>query len=276
MPEENHLPPIEDFIREAFEENFELLMAESGHSISAESRQTALQQVFLYWRKLREIAERVTDTEVHLTLPNQETPQGREYTIEGVVDIVREDDRVVMYDIKTHDADYVRANLELYKQQLNVYAHIWQELRQQPLDEMAVIATDYPKEVKNALNNPDPQALEAALAAWDPLIPIEYDPAHKDRTIYAFGETVDEIENGKFAPPPVETLETFISGVWRKERFGTRVCRNCDARFSCDSYRQYALGRRGFAERGMTYFIEDDPDQEDWRTASLDNFISSP
>ncbi|NPA76914.1 MAG: hypothetical protein GXN93_04140 [Candidatus Diapherotrites archaeon] len=270
MPDRSDLPPIEDFIREVFEENFELLVAESGHTISAESKQAALNQVLLYWRKLREIAERVTDTEVHLTLPNQETPQGREYTIEGVVDIVREDDRVIMYDIKTHDADYVRANLELYKQQLNVYAHIWQELRQQPLDEMAVIATDFPHEVKEALSTPDPRALEMALAQWEPVIPIEYDPAHKDETIFAFSEVVDKIESGEFAPPSLEVLESFITGGWRRERFATRVCRNCDARFSCDAYRQYAMGRRRVAERGMVYFIEDDPDQEEWRTASLD------
>ena len=270
MPEPGSLPPIEDFIREAFEENFELLVAESGHAISAEAKQTALDQVLLYWRKLQDVAESVTDTEVYLTLPNQETPQGREYTIEGVVDIVRDNDRVVMYDIKTHDADYVRANLELYKQQLNVYAHIWQELRQQPLDEMAVIATDFPREVKEALSNPDPRALEVALAHWDPIIPIEYDPAHKDETIVAFGKVVDQIESGEFAPPSVDVLESFITGGWRKERFATRVCRNCDARFSCDAYRQYAMGRSGWAERGMAYFTDGDPDQEEWRTAGLD------
>jgi len=269
MPELGDLPSIEDFIREIVEENFELLVAESGHTISAEAKQTALNQVLLYWRKLRDVAERVTDTEVHLTLPNQETPQGREYTIEGVVDIVREDDRVIMYDIKTHDADYVRANLELYKQQLNVYAHIWQELRQQPLDAMAVIATDFPREVKEALSNPDPRALEMALAQWYPIIPIEYDPAHKDETIFAFGEVVDKIESGEFAPPSLEELESFVTGGWRRERFATRVCRNCDARFSCDVYRQYAMGRRRVAEGGMAYFVEDDPDQEEWRTASL-------
>jgi hypothetical protein len=122
---EDPFADIEAFIRQVFEENFELLAAESGHVISAESRAAALQQVLLYWRKLRHVAERVTDTEVHLTLPGQRSPRGREYSIEGVVDIVREDDRVVMYDIKTHEADYVRANLDLYRQQLNVYAHIW-------------------------------------------------------------------------------------------------------------------------------------------------------
>ena len=30
-----------------------------------------------------------------------------------------------MYDIKTHDADFVNAN-EDYEDQLNVYTHIWQ------------------------------------------------------------------------------------------------------------------------------------------------------
>lgn len=270
MPEKDVFRSIEDFIRDAFEENFELLVAESGHSISAESKQVALQQVLLYWRKLRHIAERITDTEVHLTLPGQETPQGREYTIEGVVDIIQEDERVIMYDIKTHDADYVRANMELYKQQLNVYAHVWQELRNQSLDEIAVIATDFPDGVKRALSNPAPNALELALASWEPVVPIEYDPAQKDRTIYMFGKTVDDIENGKFSPPSVERLQKYIIAGRKQERFGTRICRNCDARFSCDSYRQYVTRSKRFAEHDMAYFTDSDPDEEDWRTASLD------
>src|SRR5690606_38139191 len=93
---------IEDFIRERFAENFEQLTLESGHTLTAEARETALQQVLLYWRKLREVALSVTDTEVRLSLPNRRSPQGREFTIEGVVDIVRADDQTIMYDIKTH------------------------------------------------------------------------------------------------------------------------------------------------------------------------------
>ena len=265
MPDQPDYTDIEDFILQVFEENFEELHLESGHT-----KATALNQVLLYWRKLRSIAERITDTEVHLSLPQQTTPAGRKYTIEGVVDIVREDERVIMYDIKTHDADYVRANLALYAQQLNVYAHIWQELRQQPLDETAVIATDYPDDVKAALDNPDPLALACALERWDPVVPIDYDPAAKDRTLYDFGQVVDQIEEGRFAPPPVERLREALPGA-RQERFAVRVCRNCDARFSCDSYRQYAQGGRRIAEQQMNiYFIEDDPDREAWRTASLD------
>lgn len=269
MPDDSVYDDIETFLRNAFEENYELLVIESGHALTADVKETALQQVLLYWRKLRHIAERITETEVRLSLPMQITPQGREYTIEGVVDIVREDDRVVMYDIKTQEAGYVRSNLDLYRQQLNLYAHIWQELRRQRLDEMAIIATDFPSEIKDALSNLEPQALEKALSDWDPIIPIEYDSTYVTSTLYAFGETVDKIENGEFAPPPLERLEETIPGVWTHERFGTRVCRQCDARFSCDSYRRYAKGGRLVKEQKMTYFIDPNPDQESWRTAEL-------
>jgi len=267
---EDTLADIQAFIEQAFEENFELLSIENGHGISAEAKAAALQQVLLYWRKLRDVAERVTDTEVRLTLPGQRTPKGREYAIEGVVDIVREDDRVVMYDVKTHEADYVRANLDLYRRQLNVYAHIWQELRGQPLDSTAIIATDFPRAVKEALSNPDPRALEAELAGWQPLIPIEYDPANKDQTLLEFGRVVDAIEDGQFAPPPPDRLRETIPGALTHERFGTRICRNCDARFSCDSYRHFARGTRKFNERSMTYFVDPNPDQEEWLTAGLE------
>jgi hypothetical protein len=271
MPDTTEALPIEAFIHQVFEENFEQLLLESGHTLSAEAKATALQQVLLYWRKLRNVAERVTDTEVLLTLPGQTTPQGREYTIQGVVDIVREDERVVMYDIKTHDADYVRANLELYQQQLNVYTHIWQELRQQRLDGAAVIATDFPRAVKDALSNPDPMALAYALDRWEPLIPIPYDAAHKDRTLFAFGEVVDCIAEGRFAPPPVEKLHERVGMSQTHDRFGTRVCRNCDARFACDAYRQFALGAKQTREfrDTMLYFI-DENEREEWRTASMD------
>jgi len=163
----------------------------------------------------------------------------------------------------------LEANLALYHQKLNFYSHIWQELRGQPLDGTAVIATDFPQAVKEALSNPDPLALETALAAWEPLAPIEYDLANKDRTLFEFGQVVDAIEDGQFAPPPIERLREAIPGAWTHERFGTRICHNCDARFSCDSYRRYARGTRQTAERSMTYFIDPDPDQEDRRTNGL-------
>jgi hypothetical protein len=265
---------IEAFIREVFEQNYEDLRIESGQAIAPAVKQTALQQVLLYWRKLREIAENVTDTEVRLSLPRQETPQEREYTIEGVVDILREADRTVMYDIKTHDAVYVRANLDMYEQQLNVYAHIWQELRQQNLNEMAIIATDYPQGVKDALAGGDPAHLAYALGQWEPVVEIDFDSRRVDETIREFGEVVDAIEENCFAPRSVQDLNSTLPGA-RRARFATRICVNCDARFSCVSYRQYAWqpGSKMAETKLSSYYASTstDAEQEEWRAAGLDS-----
>lgn len=264
---------LEAYIRQVFEQNYEELRLDSGHAISPDVKRTALNQVLLYWRVLRDIAENVTDTEVRLSLPGQETPRGRDYTIEGVVDILREEDRTVMYDIKTHDADYVRANLDLYEQQLNVYAHIWKELRKQRLDEMAVIATDYPETVRDALANENDDKLAYALSQWQPVVSIEFDPRRLEETVKEFGQVVDAIEDGRFVPPPLEKLQEHLPGM-RNIRFGTHVCRNCDARFSCTSYRQYAwLGGKKAAERAILQYLQEaltDAEQETWRSANLD------
>jgi len=264
---------LDAYIRQVFEQNYDELRLDSGHAISPDVKLTALNQVLLYWRVLREIAQNVTDTEVRLSLPGQETPRGRDYTIEGVVDILREEDRTVMYDIKTHNADYVRANLELYEQQLNVYAHIWKELRKQRLDEMAVIATDFPDAVRDALASENNDELTYALSQWQPVVPIEYDPLRLEGTVKEFGQVVDAIEDGRFAPPPLEKLQEHMSGL-RNIRFGTHVCRNCDARFSCVSYRQYAwLGGKKAADRAILQYLQEamtDAEQETWRSANLD------
>lgn len=264
---------IENFIREMFEQNYEQLRLESGRAITPDVKEAALNQALLYWRKLRSVAENVTDTEVRLSLPNRETPAGRDFTIEGIVDILRENDQILMYDIKTHDADQVRRNLDQYEQQLNVYAYIWQELRRQSLDGMAVIATDYPETVKEALASRDARMIEYALKDWDPVVPIDFDTDRVEETIRTFGCVVDDIEDGRFAPPPLETLRDDLGGAYGV-RFATRVCRNCDARFSCASYRLYAWsGTRQVAERNLSQYFGDfppDPEQETWRSAGLD------
>lgn len=265
---------MEAFIRAAFEQNYEELRLESVHAIAPDVKLTALNQVILYWRKLSEIAQNVTDTEVRLNLPNQKTPDGRNYAIEGVVDILRDNERTVMYDIKTHNADYVRHDLVPYEQQLNVYAHIWQNLRGQSLNGTAIIATDYPDNLRDALASENEAEIAHALSTWEPVVPIHFDPKKVTETIAKFGETVDDIENGVFAPPPLERLNELVSITKYKVRFATHVCRNCDARFSCKSYREYAWrGGRKSADAPMAkYFAEALPDeeQEAWRSSNLE------
>lgn len=262
---------IEDQIRQMFEENYELLQSEGGHSLAHDTKNVALQQVIFYWQKMREVAENVTDTEVKLNLPEQLTSQGRKYGIEGVVDIIREDERTVMYDIKTHDADYVTANKELYEKQLNVYAHIWQNLRGKPLDQTAVIATAYPETLKEALSSGNEQRITTELGKWNPLIDIPFNQQHVEETIRDFGAVVDAIEENKFAPPSVEKLKTRISG--KKILFATQTCRNCDARFSCTSYRNYVASMAGRSEVSMSQYFHElgsDVEQEEWLNANLE------
>ena len=232
---------ILDFLIASFEDNFERLRQESGSSITEDVKASALQQVFYYWQKLRDVATKVTETEVHLTLPEQRTPEGRRFTLEGVVDIVREDDQTIMYDLKTYlDAHAAAEHLEPHYKQLNVYAHVWQTLRGQDLDKTAVIATKLTHELQHALRHGPPARTKQVFENWNPVLDV---PVHKETVEGVIGEfacVVDNIENHHFTPPPVETLLA-PSRPNGKTPFGTDVCVNCDARFSCNSYRHFMM-----------------------------------
>jgi hypothetical protein len=260
---------IEDRLREMFEENYELLLADGGHTLSPEVKNAALNQVLLYWRKLKGIATAVTDTEVLLVLPDQKSPQGRQYTIEGVVDIVQEADKTVMYDLKTHDAEYVKTHCELYEDQLNVYAYIWQTLRAQGLDEAAIIATSYPLPVKRALQPPvDQQKLDKALENWQPVVPITFNKKKVTATIEKLGKTIDDIENHQFGPRTVAELQA-KSG--RSRTFAQDVCGNCDGRFSCSAYQEYARASGHRQKSQLDAFLQqaDEQDRDERLDAAL-------
>ena len=262
---------IEQVIRDFFHQNFEALRLEAGHSLAPEVKETALDQVLLYWRRLKEVASRVTDTEVALNLPEQVSPRGRKFRIEGVVDMVREYDRTVMYDIKTHDVEAIRGNLQTYEKQLNVYAYIWQNLRGQPLDETAVISTSFPEVVKDAWESGDEMRLEDELQRWNPLVEVPFNIEHIEETIRDFGKTVDAIEDGLFFAPSQDKLQSRVPGT--KTIFAVNVCRNCDARFSCRSYRTYALGSPRAIEHNFEVYFDDtgtDREHDDWVIAALD------
>jgi hypothetical protein len=267
-----NIDPIEQFIRNAFDQNFEDIRRDSGHVISPHIKELALNQVLFYWKKLKEVAESITETEVKLNLPNQKTPSGRKFSIEGVVDIVRANDRVIMYDIKTHEADYVRAHPDEYERQLNVYAHIWHHLRGQQLDETAIIATAYPPAVREAIASRDPATIARALTSWDPLIGLPFKPENVQAMIADFARIVDEIEENHFSPTPVEKLRDRV-GKSDNSLFATAICRYCDARFSCSAYRAYASTAKGYTiERSFKKYYNDlgpDPEREDWTTTTL-------
>lgn len=262
------MDPMEVKILEFLERNYEQLKLEGGHALTEDIKQLAMLQVILYWRKLKALAYKISDAEVRIALPNQKTPKGRNFSIEGVVDIVREGDINQMYDIKTHDHEYIAANKELYEEQLNVYAHVWQELRKNRLDLTAVISTTVPHSLRNAIRSKDEPRISKEMENWDPIIPITVHQDKVKETIALFGDVVDKIEDSIFPYPSIADLKQKVKG---NEIFATNVCRNCDGRFSCVVYREYARGAgKGKVADFMKYFEPsvDGDEQEDWLEAN--------
>lgn len=273
LKEQMYLIEMEEWIEEQYNINYERLRLEGGHALSPEVKRQGLWQIILYFRKMREIAETVTETEVKLTLPEQISPKGNRFTIEGVVDIIREKNKTTMYDIKTHDADYVNANKEDYIDQLNVYTHIWQNLRNERLDGTAVIATQFPRAIKKALDADDDVRMHKEMEKWNPVIQIPFSQEKVEDTITKFACVVDCIEGRDFKPPTLEKLQERIIGT--KQKFATRVCRNCDARFSCDSYREYAQVTNSFTG-GFTEYINDLGNADEVENFTNTNAFATP
>lgn len=230
---------VETRLRDIFEENFEFIRAEGGHSITDFIKEEAFLQVLCYFRKNADLIDRITEAEVKLTLPGLSTPEGgRPYTIEGVVDIVCDGEEVWMYDLKTHDRFSIENNKPFYREQLNVYAHIWKRLMGNELDNTAIVSTSLPGSLKGALRSGMAEHVALEMERWDPVVPLGYSEDEVEAMIEDFGRVVDAIEVHGFSAPPVDRLLEKDSG--GRGVFATRVCRNCDARFSCPSFREYA------------------------------------
>ena len=267
-------------ITRAFYENYNYLKENGGHAIDGKLRRQALNQVLYYWKKNRALMERITDSEVKLTLPEQKTPNlSLPFSIEGVVDIVEESDRTILYDLKTHDPERIRADTEPYREQLYVYAYIWKNLMGNRVDDTAIIATPLPKDLTNAIKDMEENGLsqspvvEKELEKWEPLIPIGYEEEEVAQMIESFGEVVERIETHQFSPPPLKTLEEKKKGF--KYPFAVHVCRNCDARFSCESYFEYVKKANGIKKRGemFEYMLPLKDENEDFIDGNLQEGI---
>ena len=246
---------VEKRIAQMFEENYQMFLLEGGHALANYTKQRALEQVIAYYRRLRHIAENVSETEVKLSLPNETTPNGNKFNIEGRVDIVQEGSETWMYDLKTHDADFIRSHADNYRSQLNVYAHVWQNLRNNNLDHTAIISTALPEKVRTAIKFGGENSQELAFRDWNPVIEIDCSPENIEGTIADFAKIVDEIEDRHFSAPDVQELRKKVEGT--KVQFASYICQNCDARYSCASYREYARqsGAKGNAE--LRRYLED-------------------
>lgn len=217
---------MEAFIKQRFDENYQILSSESSHKLAPHTLEAAHQQVIHYWGKLSHLAKTITNTEVPLTLPGQHTPGGVPYSIHGVVDMAKEGEQSHLYDIKTHDAGFVKANPGYYQEQLNVYAYIWQKLHNKSLSGTSIIATKLPAD-----------SSEASLANWYPVVSLPFNQAAVVNTIQHFGEIVDCIEGRQFHPRSSDELSQTEVGA--RVALADELCINCDGRFSCSSYANY-------------------------------------
>jgi hypothetical protein len=263
-------------LRDFFEENYEYMKEEGGHMITDYTKELAFQQIKYYFLRNYELIERITDAEVKLTLPQQLTPiQEIPYTIEGVIDIVQEEGRVWMYDLKSHDLESIESNLDFYKQQLNIYAYIWKNLRGRDLDNTAVISTPLPRTLKLAIQAGEEKHIRNEMKNWNPIVPLGYSEDEVEAIIESFGEVVEKIEDSDFAPPPVKKLQERRPG--ERVTFGVRVCRNCDVRFSCDSFREYALRSPG-RNQTMQNYLDDygtEVTKEEYIEGNLDHSMNT-
>jgi hypothetical protein len=245
-------------VLQIFEDTYESIQAENGYGLGPDALADAQRQVVLYWLKLQEeVAKRITETEVPLTLMNQVTPSGTKYSIHGVVDVVEDRDQVILYDIKSHNFESIHEDRERFAPQLEVYAHIWAQLRGKPVHQTCIIATDPPRQVKRIQSVTDMSPTERQhFDAWQPVVNIDFHQNRMQETIAHFGEIIDLIEARRFTPPTPARLQQ----MWH-DRGEKMICAKCDARFSCDAYRAFAASLQGghtaqlmhlFVDSGLT------------------------
>jgi hypothetical protein len=81
---------------------------------------------------------------------------------------------------------------------------------------------------------------------------------------------VDNIEDKKFHPASVDNLKSTLQG--SNAIFGQRICRECDARFSCSSFREFVTDKGKGIRGNFSKYFEDfgsDTDQEEWVNSNL-------
>ena len=259
-------------IRDLLFRNYEALQADGNHPLTPPVLERAFQQVKAYVRKHRETAENVHETEVRLHSQEMKTKGGTSFMIEGVVDLVRDGEKTIMYDLKTQSAEQVKGREAQYRGQLNVYAWLWECSKDLQLDAFGVLALGFTKEMLRAIARKDEDAFEVEFLAWETEIRYPIDMGSVAGTVDAFKKTIDSIESHRFEPPTLEKLKSKKAG--DIYNFATQYCANCDVRFSCKPYQEYikASGGKRFKEDSEFWGKKADSEElEQWLVEHVDS-----
>jgi hypothetical protein len=249
-------------IEQMFDNQYNQLRLENNAGLDPDALRNAKRQVLMYWHKLQDIvARKVTATEVQLSSLGERTTEdetGIPFVIHGVVDVVQTGDEVILYDIKTYSRENIEKNAdtrEYFTNQLNVYAYIWQKLYNQKVSKTCIIATELPEDLLALPTNADWQN-DPAYIDWDPIVEVPFDQTKMEATLGKFRSVVKDINERKFIP-----LDSGIIRSQWQQRGVQMVCRKCDARFSCDAYREFANDPKSPVRKALAVYLDSPPTQ---------------
>jgi DNA helicase-2/ATP-dependent DNA helicase PcrA len=189
-----------DKIADWFDTNYVYLTKREKVYLSPPVKQLALNHVLNYYDREKHDWTRVKEAEVDVSLVKEN------YILTGSVDLIRgEGEAVEIVDFKSekkldvnHPKD--REKLNLYRRQLEVYAHIVEERTGHKVSKMHLYYT--------------------GVEGGNPYISFDKDTRLIESTIATFDQVVNRIEQKDFRI---------------KERPPDKTCNGCDARFYCDS-----------------------------------------
>lgn len=186
-------------ITDWFNENYVLLTKSERVYLTDYVKKNALEQVFAYEKTNRSNWDKIVEAEVDVSLVKDE------YILKGTIDLVKgENETVEIIDFKSVGKPDVnnprdKEELDRYKRQLEVYAHLVEERTGHKVSKMSLYYTSE--------------------LSGNPYIDFPWNEKSINNTIGKFDDVVSKIERNDF------TIT---------ERPEKRVCNNCDMRFYCD------------------------------------------
>jgi DNA helicase-2/ATP-dependent DNA helicase PcrA len=178
-----------------FESNYMALSKTEHTYLAAPQREAALKQVLRYVDRQQGDWSQIKQAEVDVSLVKPD------YIIEGKIDLIRgEGDTVEIVDFKSErkpDMERMRARLEQYRRQLNIYAHLVEERTGHKVSKMHLYYTGEEDGV--------------------PTITYPYTKSAVEGTVAVFDDTVHKIMKKDF----------------HRCADDLKVCNECDFRFYC-------------------------------------------
>lgn len=186
----------EENINQWFNTNYESLSRAKHAYLAKPQREAAIEQVFRYVEKQHGDWSKIQQAEVDVSLvkPN--------YIIEGKIDLIRgEGDTVEIVDFKSQkkpDMEKDRDQLEHYRRQLHIYAHLVEERTGNKVSKMHLYYTGADEDEV-------------------PTVTYPYTKTSVEGTMAAFDDTVKKIMNKDFSHCTDDS----------------KICDSCDFRFYC-------------------------------------------